>query len=309
MPSSSAPIDWTPMIIGFIAGLVSRLWSLRSGRDHFPGYPSGYVSQVALATIAAMIGSSILTALEGKEFTAATFLTLAATQFRDVRNTERRTLESEENLILVPRGAGYIEGIAVTYEARNYLAMLVALVTSAGVQLFGALIGIAIGILALIVSEIMMSGPTVGEVIDVRPAKIHFEKGSLLYAGAVMLMEVGLPHTRQRWLDDGLGVELLPKNRRGQVVLWNVAQRAAITHSAAAAVGVQKDVGYPDQMPLCRMELPTPSGNAGLGILPIDRDMDRLIEAIRHTPVLESGKWSPMRNTVKHREKSSESQI
>ncbi len=308
MPSS-APIDWTPMIIGFIAGLVSRLWALRTGRDHYPGYPSGYVAQVALATIAAMIGSSVLTALKGKEFTAATFLTLAATQFRDVRNTERRTLESEEQLILVPRGAGYIEGIAITYEARNYLAMLVALVTSAGVQLFGVVIGIVVGILALIAGEIMMSGPKVGQFIDVRPAKIHFEKDSLLYAGEVMLMEVGLPHTRQRWLGDGMGVELTPRNPRGQAVLWDVSQRAAITHSAAAAVGAQKDVGYPDQTPLCRMELPAPTGKAGLGILPVDRNMDRLIEAIRQTPVLEVGKWRRMRNTVKHQEKAGGGQI
>jgi len=303
--SSSAAINWTPMIIGFIAGLISRLISLRSGRDHYPGYPSGYISQLALGIIAAMVGSSIITALVGKQFTAATFLTLAATQFRDVRTTEAATLTAEENLILVPRGAGYIAGIAITYEARNYAAMLVALVTSAGGAFLGWIPGAILAILAIVAGEYFMHGPTVGQMIEVRPSKISFEKGSLLYAGDVMLMEVGLPHSRQRWLEDGLAVELIPKNPRGESALWDVAQRQAITHAAAAAVGVQKDVGYPDQMPLTRMELPHPSGKAGLGILPVHRDMDTLIAAIKAAPVLESSKWSKMTNTVKHTESGS----
>jgi len=293
------------MIIGFVAGFISRLISLRSGRDHYPGYPSGYISQLALGIIAAMVGSSIITSLIGKEFTAATFLTLAATQFRDVRTTEAATLTAEENLILVPRGAGYIAGIAITYEARNYLAMLIGLLTSASGAFLGWIPGVVIGILAIIGGEYFMHGPTIGQMIEVRPSKISFEKGSLLYAGDVMLMEVGLPHSRQRWLEDGLAVELIPKNPRGQAALWDVAQRQAITHSAATAVGVQKDIGYPDQSPLTRMELPHPSGKAGLGILPVHRDMNRLIAAIKSTPVLESSKWSRMSNTVKHTENGS----
>ncbi|MCL5066659.1 MAG: YIEGIA family protein [Firmicutes bacterium] len=305
MSSSTPAINWTPMIIGFVAGFISRLISLRSGRDHYPGYPSGYISQLALGIIAAMVGSSIITSLIGKEFTAATFLTLAATQFRDVRTTEAATLTAEENLILVPRGAGYIAGIAITYEARNYLAMLIGLLTSASGAFLGWIPGVVIGILAIIGGEYFMHGPTIGQMIEVRPSKISFEKGSLLYAGDVMLMEVGLPHSRQRWLEDGLAVELIPKNPRGQAALWDVAQRQAITHSAATAVGVQKDIGYPDQTPLTRMELPHPSGKAGLGILPVHRDMNRLIAAIKSTPVLESSKWSRMSNTVKHTENGS----
>lgn len=297
---SSGPINWTPMIVGFAAGFLSRLLALRTGRTHYPGFPSGYVSQLALAVIAAMIGSSITVALAGKEFTAATFLTLAATQFRDVRNTERKTLEAEESLILVGRGASYIEGIAVTYEARNFLSMLVALATTAVTQFVNLGVGIAAGIVFVLVGERFMSGPRIGDVCDVKPAPIRFEKGSLLYAGDVMMMEVGLKGSRERYLQHGLAVELIPKNLRGQAALWNVAQRQAIAHEAAAAVGVQKDVGYPEQTPLCRMEMPNATGKAGLTIIPVDKDIDRLIRAIKNTPVLESGKWSklPMTNPI-----------
>lgn len=299
--SPSGPIDWSPMIVGFSAGFLSRVISIKSGRSHYPGYPSGYISQLALAIIAAIIGSSIIVSLVGKQFTAATFLTLAATQFRDVRSTERTTLEKEENLILVSRGAGYIEGIAITYEARNYLAMLIALVTSVSVQYLGVVVGGVIGIIAIIVGEIYMSGPHMGDMVDVEPAKIHFEKGTLLYVGDVMMMEVGLPHSRERYLQEGIGVILTPKGPRGQSALWNVSQRQAIAHEVAAAVGAQKDVGYPEQTPLCRMDMPKGSGRAGLSILPVEHDVEAVIRAIKKTPMLESGKWSAIRSPILNR--------
>ena len=48
-----------------------------------------------------------------KDFSAITFLTLATTQFRDVRNMERNTLQQLDGYELVPRGNTYIEGIAL----------------------------------------------------------------------------------------------------------------------------------------------------------------------------------------------------
>lgn len=303
MSGTTAPINWDPMIVGFIAGFVSRLLALRSGRSHQPGYPSSYVIQIAIGVIAAMIGSSVIVSLVGKQFTAATFLTLAATQFFDVRNNERQTLQQEENLILVPRGAGFIEGIAITYEARNFLGMLVALATSLVTQ-WNLLFGIIGGIVFLIIGEVFMSGPKVGDLVDVEPAEIKFEKGTLLYVGPVMLMEVGLADSRQRFLEQGMGVILKAKDFRGESVLWNIAQRQAISHQAAVTVGVQKDVGYPEQTPLCRMAMPQGTGQAGLAIIPVERDMENLIKAIKNTPVLESGKWSKMRNTKNRKEVS-----
>ena len=302
--SSSGPIDWTPMIIGFAAGLMSRLLALRPGSSHYPGFPSGWLSQFALGIIASMVGSSIIVALAGKEFTAATFLTLAATQFRDVRNTERQSLEHEEKLILVPRGTGYIEGLALTYEARNYSAMLVALITSAAATWLHPVGGVVIGLAALYTGERMMSGPRVGDLMEIKPAKISFQKGSLLYAGDVMLMEVGLEHARQRWLEYGVGVEIVPKDPRGEAALWSVSQRQAITHQVVSAVGVQKDVGYPDQTPLCRMEMPEATGRAALGILPVQNDIDELIRGIQRTPILESGKWSKVHTPRKRQDPS-----
>ncbi len=301
MSGSAVPINWDPMIIGFAAGFISRVLYLKPGRSHTPGYPSGFIIQIAMAVIAAMIGSSVIVALIGKQFTAATFLTLAATQFFNVRTNERMTLEQEEGLILVGRGAGYIEGIALTYEARNFLGMLVALATSTVAE-WTLWAGIVAGIVLIVLGEVFMSGPRIGEWIDVEPAELSFQKGSLLYAGPVMMMEVGLADSRQRILKDGLGVVLKPRDGRGEAVLWNIAQRQAIAHQAAAAVGVQKDVGYPEQTPLCRMAMPQGTGQAALAIIPVEHNIDALIQAIRQTPVLESGKWSNMRNTKNRKE-------
>jgi hypothetical protein len=294
---SSVPVHWIPLGIGFAAGLLSRLLSLRPGRREYPGHPSGYISQLALGVIAALIGGALITSLFAHEFTAATFLTLAATQFRDVRETERRTLAQEESLILVPRGPGYIEGIAMTYEARNYLSMLIALATSAGAFWLGPWVGGGLGIALILVGEYFMSGGVVGDHIDVRPGHLRFVKESLLYVEDVMLMEVGLKDVRQQWLDEGLGVVLTPKSPQGQAVLWDLSQRQAITHEAAMAVGIRKDIGYPDYAALTRMDMPKGSGLAALGIIPAYPDMDRLIRAVRRTPILEGSKmqriWSP----------------
>ena len=300
MSGSTPPVNWDPMIAGFIAGFLSRVLYLKSGQTHNPGYPSGYIIQIAIGVISAMIGSIVIVALIGKEFTAATFLTLAATQFFKLRDDERQTLDKEEQLILVGRGAGYIEGIALTYEARNFLAMLVALATSLVAE-WNIIAGIVGGIVFIVFGEMYMSGPRVGELIDVEPTELSFEKGTLLYAGPVMMMEVGLADSRQRYLKEGLAVLLTPRSTRGEAVLWNIAQRQAISHQAAVAVGVQKDVGYPEQTPLCRMEMPQGTGKAALTIIPVERDIDNLIKAIRNTPVLESGKWSRLRNTHNHK--------
>jgi uncharacterized membrane protein YeaQ/YmgE (transglycosylase-associated protein family) len=292
MSGSSPVVNWMPFLLGFAAGMLSRLLSLQPGRREYPGWPSGYISQLALGIIAAMIGGGIITSLFAKEFTAATFLTLAATQFRDVRETERETLSNEESLILVPRGPGYIEGIAMTYEARNFLAMLVALATSAVAFWLGLLPGIGGGVVFVILGQVFMRGRSIGRELEVKAGQIHFEKESLLYVDNVMLMDVGLVQVREAWLEHGLGITLTPKSAQGQAILWNLGQRQAITHEAAMAVGVRKDVGYPDYTPLTRMDMPSGSGVAALAIVPAFKDIDRLIRAVQLTPMLEASKMS-----------------
>jgi len=47
--------------------------------------------------------------------------------FRDVRKMERDSLKDLENTEYTARGNAYIDGIAKTFEARNYFALIVSL--------------------------------------------------------------------------------------------------------------------------------------------------------------------------------------
>ncbi|WP_217609184.1 YIEGIA domain-containing protein, partial [Bacillus sp. GbtcB10] len=82
-----------------------------------------------------------------KNYTAVTFLSLAAQQFRDVRNMERQSLSKIDELELVPRGAAYIEGIAMVFEGRNYLVILASFLASLFSILFAWYWGILAGAL------------------------------------------------------------------------------------------------------------------------------------------------------------------
>ncbi|MCL6597025.1 MAG: YIEGIA family protein [Firmicutes bacterium] len=288
MSGGSGPTDWAALVVGLAAGLAARLASMDRERRHYPAWPGGYITQLTMAAIAALIGGAVVPALVSKNWTAATFLTLAATQFIGLRQTEMKTLQAEEDLILVGRGPAYIMGIATTFESRNFLAMLVAAIGSLATHFLKLDAGILVAMVTLVASMWFTSGSRVGEHVRVRQGKVRFEKGTLLFVDDVMLMEVGLPHSRERFLAEGIGVVLEPITQRGESMLWNIGQRQAIAHEAAAAVGVQKDIGYPEQTPLVRMKMPYPDGTAALFILPVVHDFPRLKAAIEATPVLES---------------------
>jgi uncharacterized protein len=70
---------------GVIIGTLTRYYLLRRDYRQYPSYPHGVVANLSLGFIAAVIGAVAIPALAEKEFTAVTFLALAATQFREVR--------------------------------------------------------------------------------------------------------------------------------------------------------------------------------------------------------------------------------
>lgn len=125
-----------PIIAGVIAGIATRLYMLKTDYRQYPTYVHGKVIHIALGLIAAGLGAIIMPALLQEEFTAITFLTLAATQFRDVRNMERNTLTQMDSYELVSRGSTYIEGIAIAFESRNYIVIFTALLTTSAYVFF-----------------------------------------------------------------------------------------------------------------------------------------------------------------------------
>lgn len=280
------------ILAGVAAGTVTRVILLRIDYRQYPGYPHGYLGHLFLGFIASALGAVAIPAIMEPDFAAATFLALAAQQFREIRNIERRTLESLERSELVKRGLDYIEGIARTFEARNYLVMGTAFVTSLTAQFGGLLAAFAVAILAVLFSRHFMSGLVVGSICDVVPARLSF-KGAILMVDEIGIVNVGLKSMREKILKDGLAVKIRPRDGNARSTLHDIGQRNAIAFTAAVVLGTKKDVDIPEFTPLARKNPDT--GEVGLYIMPVEQDIEQLIAAVKLTPVLESARSKPLK--------------
>ena len=279
-------MNYTAAIIwGIFMGFFDRLYLLCSDYRSYPSYPHGYVIHLSLGAIAAALAAVAIPALLVKEYTAITFLVLCAQQFRDIRNMERETLLKLEDSQLVPRGADYIEGIAKVFEARNYLVMMVALVTTGGIIFLEVRAGVFLGILAIIASHILMSGQKIGEIAEVREGRVSFD-GPLLMVDDIVIMNVGEKQARTKILSEGVGLILTGKDDNGRAALNNLGQRQAILHDIAAIIGSKAEIGEPSYTPMARKNVDT--GAIGIYLLPNERDIEGLIKAVKRTPLLES---------------------
>jgi len=270
---------------GVVTGFLARWIMLRSDYRHYPTYPHGQLIHLALGFIAASLGAVAVPAIMKPDYTAVTFLVLAAQQFRDVRNMERENLTKLEETKLIRRGNDYIEGIARVFEARNYLVIFTAFITSLAVHWWGWPYAFAVGPICIFLSIKMMSGNQLGDIVEVVPAKVHFE-GSLLMVEDVVIMNVGLPETREKILQEGMGVLIKPKNDDARLTLHAPGQRQAIIHDVVSILGSKVDTAEPDLMPLARKQVD--QGYLGLFIVANEPDMEYLMKIIKKVPVLES---------------------
>lgn len=279
------------ILAGVLAGAISRVLLLRIDYRQYPGYPHGYLAHLSLGFIASALGAVAVPAILEPDYTAATFLALAAQQFREIRNIERKTLESLESTELVKRGLDYIEGIARTFEARNYLVMGTAFATSLATQLGGLSAAIITALAALFVCRHFMSGELIGNICDVVPAELSFD-GPLLMVDEIGIMNIGLASMREKIVTEGLAVKIIPRDGNARATIHDIGQRNALAFTAAVILGTKKDVDIPEFTPMARKNPDT--GDVGLYILPVEKDMERLIAAARLTPVLESARSKPL---------------
>jgi uncharacterized membrane protein YeaQ/YmgE (transglycosylase-associated protein family) len=146
------------ILVGVLAGFVDRWIMLHNDYRHYPTYPHGHLTHLTMGLIAAGLGAVAVPALAKPDYVAITFLALAAQQFRDIRNMERESLGKLEETKMIRRGTDYIEGIAKVFEARNYLCMLTALLSSGATQIWGWPYGVAAGLVCVIFSVKYMAG-------------------------------------------------------------------------------------------------------------------------------------------------------
>ena len=278
---------------GVALGVLIRYFLLKRDYRQYPSYPHGVITHLSMAFIASVIGAIAIPALMEEEYTAVTFLALAATQFREVRGMERIMLEELDKTNLVPRGPDYIEGIARVFEARNYLVMFAALLIGGATCWGNIFYGLVVGFFAFLISQKLMGGKVLGDIARVREGKVFFE-GPNLYVEGIHIMNLGMEKVRKSYLERALGVIIEPYNDDGRATLANNGQRIAIAHDAAALMGIYKDLDTPEFTPIVRRDLDT--GRLALIITPLEKDIEYLLEAVKKVPVLESALSTPLKS-------------
>ncbi len=283
------------VLLGVILGTMARLAFLKVDYRQYPSVPHGYINHLSLGIVAALIGAVAIPALVAEEYTAVTFLALAASQFREVRDLERRKLRSLDSQILVSRGSAYIEGIARVFESRNYLVIFVSLVTSTLSHFVGTTAAAVGGLLILAIFYYRQRDEVLAEIANFEVVDVRFE-GPNLYAGDIYMMNIGLEQTRVRSKDWGMGVLIEPKDESARDTLDDVGQRQAIVHDVSAVLGNHIDIATPEFTPLIRKE--QDSGTLGLYITPMTDDEAALLAVLERVPVLESARGSALHTIV-----------
>jgi uncharacterized membrane protein YbaN (DUF454 family) len=274
-----------PILFGVAFGVISRLYMLRTDYRQYPTYLHGKIIHVALGFIAAGLGTIAIPAIMEEEFTAITFLTLAASQFREVRNMERNTLTELDGYELVPRGNTYIEGIAVAFESRNYLVIFTSLTTTFAYLVFSIWAALAAGVICLIISKKLMAGSKMKDIVNIEYKEPHFD-GAGLYIDNIYIMNIGIPEKQKAVLKYGMGFILTPKNYNARTTIANLGQRQAILHDVSTALGVHRDSGEPSLVPLAKRDLD--DGRVGVFVLPQGGDIELAKTVIGEVPTLEN---------------------
>lgn len=285
--------DLTLIIIATIMGTIARYLTLKVDYRQYPSYPNGYLIHLVIAFIAAGIGAVAIPAIKSNNYTAVTFLALAIQHFRDVRKTERESLKDLESTEFTPRGEAYIDGIAKTFESRNYFSLLVSLSTAAAMELvrgvgvnnlaIQVVAGILIGYIIYAALSRFSKGKTVGDIASVKTGQIEV-RGSELYVDGIFVSNtLGTENAQKMVLAQGMALVIEPNQDHYRVTLDNFGQRKAMLFEATRSVGVKR-------YHYTRKDYE--SGKTIIVLVPLIRDKEKLINVVRHTPLLESVKKS-----------------
>lgn len=277
---------------------------MRIDYRQYPTYPQAYLSHFTLGIIAAGLGAVVIPAIAEKEYVAVTFLAMAAQHFRDVRSLERESLDNIEPTELVPKGTAYIEDIAKTFEARNYMAIITATITGFAMYTgelleysitIRTILGIIGGGIIIVFLHKLLETKVIEDVAEVKEAKISFE-GPILTIANVAVMNIGLKDSQKVFMQKGIAVEIIPRDPNATAILANAGQRQAIQHNAAIQLGIRKDIDEPDFTPIARRN--SENGNVVMAIVAMEPNVECLIEAVKRTPILESSKRKPLDSYV-----------
>lgn len=284
--------DLTIIITAIIMGSLGRILTIKEDYRQYPSYPNGLFIHIITGFVAAALGAVALPALMTKNFVAVTFLTLALQQFRDVRKMEKESLNDLENTEYTYRGSAYIDGIAKTFEARNYIAFTTALVTSIAVSIthnfslidnfwLCVLSGIIVGFVIMLFLKRFTKGKSIGDIAEIELASIHVKDSELFVNDIYVSNLLGTDNAQKLFREEGLAVVIKPHENHFRINLDNFGQRQAALFEACRALGVKRySFTRKDYL----------SGQIVITLVPIKNEPNALIEAVKKCPLIESTK-------------------
>lgn len=278
------------IITSVIVGTLARAFTIKEDYHQYPSYPNGYLNHLISGFISAAVGAVAIPALMTKNFIAVTFLTAAAQQFRDVRRLERESLKDLEKTEYAYRGDAYIDGIAKTFESRNYFALIVSLMTSITMQMIDSksqwiniLAGAVVGFVIFYLLKRFSKGKTIGDIAEVTQGTIEIKENELYVDGLFISNLLGTDNAATLFANEGLAVMIKPHKSHLRLTLEHFGQRQAALYEATRALGLKR-------YHFTRRDFD--NGRIVITLVPIIHDIDRLIEAVKKTPLLESVKKS-----------------
>ncbi|ARI78084.1 YIEGIA family protein [Halobacillus mangrovi] len=286
----SLPADQLSIIItAVIIGTLGRVWLLKEDYRQYPSYPNGYLIHLITGFVASALGAVAIPALMSKNFVAVTFLTLALQQFRDVRKMEKESLSELENTEYTYRGDAYIDGIAKTFEARNYIAFITSFVVSLTISslsfqlAFATAVGVLIGLVVLFFLKHFTKGKSIGDIAQVEEGRVEVKDSSLFVDGIFVSNLLGTDNAATLFKEEGLTVVIYPNENHYRINLDNFGQRQAALFEATRALGNKR-------YHFTRKDYE--KGRVVITLVPIKQDIDALIEVVKKCPLLESTKKS-----------------
>jgi len=276
------------IITSTVMGTLARILTIKEDFRQYPSYPNGFMIHLVTGFIAASLGAVAIPAIMTKNYVAVTFLTLAIQQFRDVRKSERESLKDLESTEYAYRGDAYIDGISKTFESRNYFSLIVALGTGITMQLVDSrsnwiniFLAVVIGCIILFTLKRFSKGKTIGDIAEVKEGKIKVENNELFVDGIYISNQIGTEHASKLLQEEGRAVVIYPKEEHFRVTLENFGQRQAALFEATRTLGLKR-------YHFSRRDFE--NGRVVIALVPIINDIDKLVEAVKKTPLLESSK-------------------
>lgn len=284
-------------LVSVLLGTLCRFLVLRIKDKQYPTRPQDYIEQIIMAGLTSALGGIALPALMDKEFSALTFLAVGIQQFQGLSKQEKITLNNIDEDELVKKGATYIDEIASTYEVRSYVSLFAGLGSSIAYVIIAMRFGeniIICTVAAILVAAIVglifrriLRRNSINDIADIKEAKIYFD-GPIMKVNDVVITNIGLKATREKFLKDGIAIEVVPKDEKDFGVINDLGQRDAIIYNIFIHTGVDKDVDEHDIVSTSKVDLKTKS--VLIVFMPILNDMELIKQVAGSTPILEAAK-------------------